>query len=195
MENEVNEPAPKYNYISPDEYLEMERSSDEKHEYYNGFVVAMSGARLRHVDIFGNLFGEVKNFLRGKDCRPLGSDMRVCTPERDAYVYPDMSIVCGEPKLEDDKFDTLTNPSVVVEILSRSTRKIDTKYKFLYYQSIPTVKEYIMIESEKRHIQAIRKQDDGDWRIEELSQQDAVLLIQTIGFRISMADIYQHTGL
>jgi Uma2 family endonuclease len=195
MENEVKEPAPKYNYISPDEYLEMERASEEKHEYYDGYVHSMSGASLRHNDITVNIAGEVRNFLKGKECRILLSDMRVCTPGRNAYIYPDALIVCGKPELEDDKFDTLTNPSVVFEILSRSTRKNDATYKFLFYQNIPSIKEYILIDSEKRHVQVIRKQEDGDWRVEELFQQDAVLLIQTIGFKISLNDIYLHTGL
>src|SRR6185436_15488972 len=134
MENEVKEPAPKYDYISPEQYLEMERASDEKHEYYNGHVVAMSGARLKHNQIAANLFGKIWAHLEKKDCQVLPSDMRIATPNRDAYIYPDASIVCGNPELEDEHFDTLLNPSVVVEIWSPSTQKNDVGYKLIYYQ-------------------------------------------------------------
>ena len=180
MENEVKEPAPKYNYISPEEYLAMERVSDQKHEYYDGYVVAMSGASLEHNDIAMNLYTIIGSFLEGKDCRILPSDMRVSTPGRDTYIYPDASIVCGEPKLEDDKFDTLLNPSVVFEILSPSTQKNDVGYKFLWYQTIPSLKEYVMIDSKKRYIQIARKQDDLAWRFEEITGTRNQLIIQTI---------------
>jgi Uma2 family endonuclease len=113
MENEVKEPVPKYNYVTPEEYLEMERAAEEKHEYYDGYIVAMSGARLKHNQVAGNLFTEIGSFLKGKECQLLPSDMRVSTPGRDAYMYPDASIVCGGPQLEDEQFDTLLNPSVV----------------------------------------------------------------------------------
>ena len=113
MENEVKEPAPKYNYVSPEEYLEMERASSEKHEYYNGYVIDMSGARLKHNQIAVNLYTKLGSHLEGKNCQVLPSDMRVATPDRNAYMYPDATIVCGEPLLEDEKFDTLLNPSVV----------------------------------------------------------------------------------
>jgi Uma2 family endonuclease len=96
MENEVKEPAPKYNFISPEEYLEMERASDEKHEYCEGIVKAMSGASLKHNYIAANLYIEIGAFLKDKECKILPSDMRVSTPSRDTYVYPDASIVCGE---------------------------------------------------------------------------------------------------
>ena len=88
MENEVKEPAPKCNYISPDEYLEMERVSDEKHEYYDGYVIAMSGARLKHIQITSNLNSEIGPYLKGKECQFLSTDMRVVTSGRDSYLYP-----------------------------------------------------------------------------------------------------------
>jgi Uma2 family endonuclease len=195
MENVVKEPAPKYNYISPDEYLAMERASDEKHEYYDGYIHAMSGARLKHNQITGNLVAEIGNFLKGKECQILPSDMRVSTPNRSNYLYPDATIVCGEPELEDDHFDTLINPTVVFEIWSPSTQKNDVGYKIIYYQSIPSLKEYIMIDSAKRFAQTVRKQDDGAWRFEDITESAARILIQTISFNISFDDIYRNTGL
>lgn len=195
MENEVKEPAPKYNYISPDEYLAMERASEEKHEYYDGFIVAMSGATLRHNQITGNVHTEIGAFLKGKECQVLPSDMRVNTPNRDTYMYPDLSIVCGKPQLEDDKFDTLKNPSVVFEIWSPSTQKNDVGYKLLCYQHIPSLQEYVMIDSAKRFAQVVRKQKDGAWRFEDITDSNGEIVIQTINLRISFNDIYYNTGL
>jgi len=195
MENEVKEPAPKFNYVSPDEYLAMERASKEKHEYFDGYVVAMSGASLEHNTIAGNLFTEIGYFLKGKECRLYPSDLRVSTPNRDTYIYPDASIVCGMPEMEDDKFDTLKNPVVVFEILSPSTQKNDIGYKFLWYQQIPNLKEYIMIDSRKIFVQAVRKEQNGAWRFDDITNRDSYLHTQSINFKISITEIYTDTGL
>ena len=195
MENEVKEQAQKYNYVSPDEYLAMERASDQKHEYYDGFIIAMSGARLKHNQIVGNLISKVGNYLEDKECKILPSDMRVCTPNRDTYLYPDASIVCGKPELEDDKFDTLKNPCVVFEVWSPSTQKNDIGYKLNYYQHIPSLLEYIMIDSAKSFAQVVRKQQDGAWRFEDITDSSGEVFIQTINFKISLNDIYRNTGL
>jgi len=195
MENELKEPAPKYNYITPDEYLAMERASEEKHEYYDGFVITMSGARLRHNRVARNLYAKIGSFLEDKECELLPSDMRVNTPNRDAYMYPDLSIVCGEPQLEDDKFDTLLNPSVIFEIWSPSTQRNDRGYKLTYYKNIPSLNEYIMVDTAKRFIVIVRRQADGAWRFEDIDNSVGDLFIQTIGFNISFDDIYAKTGL
>ncbi len=195
MENEINEPAPKYNYLSPDEYLAMERDSEQKHEYYDGYVVVMSGARLKHNQIQANLYTKIGSHLENKECQVLPSDMRVSTPNRDAYMYPDASIVCGEPQLEDDKFDTLLNPSVVFEISSPSTERNDKGYKLLHYKNIPSLKEYIMIDARKRFVEVVRKQMDGAWRFDDSAEPSPGLRIETIGLQISFDDLYRNTGL
>ncbi len=195
MENEVKEPAPKYNYISPDEYLAIERASAEKHEYYDGYVIAMGGARLKHIQIASNLNAEIGPFLKNKECQFLPTDMRVVTPGRDSYMYPDAIIVCGEPKLEDDQFDALINPTVIFEIRSPSTKKNDTGYKLLHYKNIPSLKEYIMIDAGKRNVEVVRKQMDGAWRFEGINDTVSALQIQSINFSIPFDDLYRNTGL
>ena len=195
MENEVKEPAPKYNYVSPDEYLAMERSAEEKHEYYDGYVVTMGGARLKHNQVAANLYAKAGSWLENKECQILPSEMRVATPNRNTYLYPDATVVCGEPLLEDDQFDTLLNPSVIFEILSLSTQKNDTGYKLLYYKNIPSLKEYIMIDSRKRFVQVVRRQADGAWRFEDFTGTDSKVTIETIQLTISFDDLYRNTGL
>lgn len=195
MENEVKEPAPKYNFISSQDYLAIERAAEYKNEYYHGQILAMSGASLNHNRIDGNLISSLGNFLKDKGCRVLPSNMRVSTPSHDSYMYPDASIVCGKPQLEDDKFDTLLNPSVIFEILSPSTRSIDKGRKFFFYQQIPSLKEYIMIDSLKRFIQVARKQADESWKFETIDESHKTLHIQTINFELPLSEIYYDTAL
>ena len=194
MENVVKEPAPKFNFISPQEYLEMERASNEKHEYFDGHVYNMSGASLNHTKIAVNLTGKLFSFLEGKECHVLSETMRVSTPSKDAYCYPDVMIVCGEEEMEDDKFDTLLNPAVILEILSPSTRNIDKGRKFLYYQAIPSLKEYLLIDTQKRRIYILRKQPSGQW-LQDLPVQTGSIFIETINFHLSLSDIYNRTGI
>ncbi len=195
MENEVKEAAPKYNFISPDEYLQMERESEVRSEYYDGLVLAMSGGSLEHNTIDRNLVGILYGFLKGKECQVFPSHMRVSNPTRENYLYPDASIVCGKPELEDDKFDTLTNPSVIFEILSPTTKNADKRRKFFFYMQIPSLKEYIMIDSEKRHIITARKQADDSWKFEEFHEDAVTLFIQTISFSLPVSDLYEGTKL
>jgi Uma2 family endonuclease len=190
MENEVKEAAPKYNYISPGQYLEMERSAEYKSEYYDGYVQAMSGASLKHNIIASNLSSKIGHFLEEKNCRMLQSEMRVSTPTYDSYMYPDALIVCGKPELEDDKFDTLKNPSVIFEIISPSTATIDKGRKFFFYQQILSLKEYIMIDSLKKFIQLGRKQEDGLWSFEQIADPTGILNIRTIQFDLPLSEIY-----
>lgn len=194
MENEVKEPAPKYNYILPEDYLAEERASENKHEYYDGHIVAMSGASLRHNIIQRNLIGNLFSFLAGKGCQVLPSEMRVTTPSHDYYMYPDAVIVCGEPELQDNQFDTLLNPSVIFEILSPSTAGLDKETKFFFYRAISSFKEYILIDNTRKLIFASRKQADNSWVFENIDE-NKTLTIQTISFTITLQDIYDGTGL
>lgn len=195
MENLVKEPAPRYNYISPDEYLAIERNTEERNEYFEGLVLAMSGASMEHNLIDRNLVGILYGHLKGKECQVLPSHMRISTPGRENYMYPDASIVCGKPELEDEKFDTLTNPSVIFEILSPSTKGADKRRKFFFYMQIPTMKEYIMIDSERKNIIISRRQVDGSWKFEELLADATSLFIETINFQLPVTELYEGTNL
>ena len=195
MENEVKEPAPKYNYISPEEYLEMDMASEERLEYYDGYVVTITACSLNHNQIQANILISVGNMLMDKGCRILPSHMRVATPSHDTYMYPDALIVCREPELMEHKFDTLLNPSVIFEILSPGTQHYDKTRKFLHYQQIPSLQEFILIESKRRHVYIARRQSDGAWRFEDASETTTLLTLKTINSSVSLDDIYCNTGL
>jgi Uma2 family endonuclease len=190
MENEVKEPALKYNYTSEEEYLEMERASHEKHELHHGTVITMTGASLNHNRIVRNLIGTIYPFLKGKSCSVFPSDLRTKVLTKDSFTYPDVTIICGEPELMDDHFDTLLNPSVIIEVLSPSTEEYDKSFKFFYYMQIPSLKEYFMISSTGINIHISRKQNDTSWKFEEITDPAASLFISTIEYKIQMKDIY-----
>ena len=191
MENEVKEAAPKYNFITIQEYLEAERAASEKHEYYQGEVFAMSGASLEHNIIFSNLFGELSYKLKGKNCRPFGSDLRIHIPKNTLFTYPDITIICGEPNLTDDKFDTATNPSVIIELLSASTRNYDTGEKFSLYREIDSLQEYILIDSERIHVIKHIRNNDNSWQLTEFKSLGNSFSITTIDLSLALNDIYK----
>lgn len=191
MENEVKEPAPKYSFISPEDYLTMERSSDQKHEYFKGEVFAMSGASIAHNSLFHNVYGKLFNHLKGSDCKPYGSDLRIHIPENSLYTYPDISIICGPPEVTDKLSDTVTNPAVIIEILSKSTADYDRGGKFTLYRSIPSLKEYVLIDSTQVSIEIFTKKDPHHWLLSEYKQMDESVLIGTIGLTILLREVYE----
>ena len=191
MENIVNEPALKYNYISPEEYLETERAALEKHEYYQDEIFAMSGASLKHNKIFSNLFRDIAFKIKGKGCRPYGSNLRIHIPKNTLFTYPDISIICGEPDLTDDKFDTATNPSVIIELLSKSTRNYDKGEKFTLYRDIDSLQEYILVDTEKVYVEKHIRNADNNWQLTEYKTLDSSFIITTFSLSFLLKDIYE----
>lgn len=191
MENDVKEPEPQYNFISAEDYLEHERAAFEKHEYYQGEVFAISGASVEHNIIAGNLAREIGIKLKGKGCRPYGSDMRIHIPSNTLFTYPDVSIICGELELTDKGFDTATNPTVIIEILSPSTRNYDMGTKFMLYRDITSLKEYILIDSENLYVEKHVKQADNTWLLSEIKNINEQLTFDSVQINIALKDIYE----
>jgi Uma2 family endonuclease len=173
-----------------EEYLALERVSPEKHEYYRGEIFAMSGASLPHNRIQMNFVRKVGNFLEGKGCDVFGSDLRVHIPTNGLYTYPDAVIVCGAPDVGDEEMDTLLNPAVIVEVLSRSTQSYDRGDKFALYRAIPSLKEYILVASENIGVEHYTKQENGTWILTEYNQLQDSLPVQTIGFSLPLSELY-----
>lgn len=194
--DEVREPAVAYgrSRFSIEEYLEMERAGNQKHEYYQGEIFAMAGVAPRHNIIFRNLFGELAYRSKGRPCRPYGSDMRVHIPENTLFTYPDISIFCGKNTFLDKEEDSAIGPSALVEILSPSTRNYDRGKKFELYKAIPSFKEYILVDSEAIRIEAFRLNGQGQWQRQEYKDLSDLLPVSTIGLSLSLAEIYEGTN-
>jgi Uma2 family endonuclease len=180
-------PIPK---MSPDEFLAFERGSDEKHEYYDGVIVAMSGAKRAHNLISVNIGSGLHASLKGKDCETYMSDMRVFVPTVRLYTYPDIVVVCGEPIFIDDEFDTLTNPTLLIEILSDSTEGYDRGLKFRNYRSIDSLREYVLVSQTAASIEKYVKHGDGFWLLSEATGLDGSITLESIDCPLALSDVY-----
>lgn len=188
---EIKEPAIQYGLnLSPQEYLAWERLQTHKSEYLGGKVIAMAGASIKHNKILSNLLGAVQPYLKGKPCDIYPSDLRILVKSKDAYFYPDATIVCGELELSDEFKDTIKNPTVIVEILSPSTTDYDLGRKFFYYMQIDSFKEYITIDTASIQVRIGKKQDNGAWLFSEYNSINNDFLIACIGLNISLQDVY-----
>ncbi|HVK04482.1 MAG TPA: Uma2 family endonuclease [Armatimonadaceae bacterium] len=178
-------------YLNPEEYLERERAAEYKSEYYNGQAFAMSGASREHNLISNNVAGELRARLKGRPCETYGSDMRVQIRETGAYVYPDVVVVCGEPRFADAHVDTLLNPVVVVEVLSPSTERGDRGEKFAHYRRLESLREYVLISQDQRRVEKFtRRNDSGEWVFTEVSDADGALRLDSLDLELPLAEIY-----
>ena len=182
--------AAAHTHLTPEEYLAFERKATTKHEYLNGQIVAMSGASFAHNFITVNIATHLNIQLMNGECRVATSDMRVKVPQTDSYFYPDVVVVCGEPRAEDDTFDTLLNPTVVVEVLSPSTEVYDKGEKFEHYQQIASLKEYVLISQDKIRVEHYRRQET-EWLQTEFQGLEDVLSLLSIGCELRLQDIYR----
>lgn len=178
-------------FITQDAYLAMEREAFEKSEYFEGQLYSMAGATKEHNRIKENLSIEIGYFLKGKSCQSFSSDYRVHIPKNGLHAYPDVFVVCDEPELLDGKFDTLLNPTVLIEILSKSTRGYDKNAKFALYRDIATLREYLLVDSQRVKIEVWHKSTDGIWSLsKETGQIDDNIQIETIGLTLLLRTIY-----
>ena len=178
-------------YLTPQAFIEFERKSFIKHEYLDGKIFDMSGASILHNTISINLTTTVSNKLKGKNCRPFGSDLRIHIPINSLFTYPDLSIVCDEIETTDDNFDTVTNPTVIFEILSASTRDYDLGKKFMLYRQIPSLKHYVMIDSEEVRVIIYSRNIDETWILKEMTDINAVFKISAIAISLDLQTIYE----
>ena len=176
--------------LMPEEYLEFERNSDMKHEYFNGEIFAMSGAKRNHNKITTNLSGLVWQHLKGKNCENYSSDMRVFVSETGLYTYPDLVVVCGEPEFKDNVFDTLLNPVLLIEVLSESTESYDRGKKFQHYRSIESLQEYVLVAQDEARIEKYVKSGDGFWFFTESVGIDSGIEFSSIECQIALREVF-----
>jgi Uma2 family endonuclease len=150
-------------YLTPQEYLAAERATEIKSEYFNGEMFAMSGASRKHNLIVTNIVVGLGQQTKGRPCEVYSSDMRVKVSATGLYTYPDVVVVCGEPKFEDAHVDTLLNPTLLVEVLSASTAAYDRGQKFAHYRGIESLSEYVLVSQDECRVEHFVKQSDRQW--------------------------------
>lgn len=181
-------------HFTPEEYLALERKAEYRSEYIDGEIIAMSGASREHNLVSGNVFGELRNQLKGRPCEAYINDMRLGVDLARHYTYPDVAVVCGEPEFADDQFDTLLNPTVLVEVLSPSTEDYDRGRKFARYRALGTLMDYVLVAQDQMHVEHFTR-DGMRWTLTELGEPDAVLDLPSIDCRLTLAEIYERVKL
>lgn len=182
--------AYKKELLTDAEYLRVERQAFEKSEFIGGRIVAMAGASENHNVISSNIFLEIGIQTKNSKCRAFSSDMRVKT-KKGNYYYPDLAVVCGERKFEDNKKDILLNPKVIVEVLSKSTRLKDRNEKLDSYMSLADLTDYVLIAQDEMRIEHFIKINEKEWNVRLLTEKAEKLLLESINCEVSLDEIYR----
>lgn len=182
-------------FLTPEQYLAIERGADYKSEYLNGEMFAMSGARAAHNLISVNVSAELRQQFRTRPCRVYSSDMRVRVNRSGLNTYPDVTVVCGAPQFLDNVEDTLLNPNVIVEVLSPSTEAYDRGRKFEHYKSIESMREYLLLASDRMHADLYTRQPDDRWLLTSADAPEHSLTLESVGAQLKLADLYEKVDL
>lgn len=175
---------------SPAEYLELEASATFKSEYHNGKVIPLMGDSINHNQIIINLIAFLKFSLKGKGYRQFAGDIKLWIPAVRRYMYPDLMIVQGEPAYHDNRTDTIENPTVIIEVLSKFTQDYDHGDKFSAYRTISTFQEYVLVNQYKKQVEHYVKTAEKRWSFREYDANDQQLLLEKAPFEISLTDLY-----
>lgn len=174
-----------------DDYFLAEESSPLRHEYFRGEIFVMAGGTPEHNTIALNVAAAFHNALTGSPCRPFGSDQRIATPSG-LYTYPDVSIVCGSLQLTNGRLPSIVNPVVLVEVLSDSTRDYDRGDKFDLYASIPTFRDYLLVEPARVHVEHRSRAADERWTSAVKDSIDDSVSLESVSIAIPLARVYQN---
>jgi Uma2 family endonuclease len=178
-------------WLTPEQYLEIERRAEYKSEYYQGEMFAMAGAREAHNLIAANLLAGIHAQLRSRACRVYGSDMRVSVSATGLYTYPDVVVVCGERQFLDGQLDTLLNPTLLAEVLSPSTEAFDRGRKFEHYGSIESLRQYLLVASDRVHADLYTRRQEGGWLLTSADGPAGTLALASVNCQIALADVYE----
>ena len=188
---DVNATAPKRR-LSVEEYLAIEETAEYKSEFYDGEMFAMSGGNFTHSTLKINLYGLLYARLRGGRCRLADSDMRVLVPATGLHVYPDAAVICGTPQFTSPRETTLTNPTLIVEVLSPSTERYDRTTKFWHYQTVPSFTDYVLVTQDTPQVEHFHRNVDGEWLYRAYKGLDAVLKLPAQTIEIPLRDLYEN---
>jgi Uma2 family endonuclease len=177
-------------FLTPEEYLEIERRAERKSEYFQGEMFAMAGASLAHVVIVGNLGRELGNRLEAGPCSVYSSDLRLRVAPNGLFTYPDVMVIRGDPQFADNRGDTVVNPVLIVEVLSESTQAYDRGKKFEQYRTLPSLREYLLVAQDAPRIEQWIRQPDDNWLRADISGGDATIQLVSVDCLLPLARIY-----
>ncbi|OQX12933.1 MAG: hypothetical protein BWK80_43260 [Desulfobacteraceae bacterium IS3] len=189
------EPLAKKLYYSKEEYLETEAAADYKSEYYQGEIFAMSGGSPKHSRICVNLNRSIWEATRNKDCGGFESNMKPEIAEAESYVYPDLMLVCGDVKVAENTTDVITNPVLIIEVLSPGTESFDRGKKIEYYRIVPSLKEYVPVSQDKPKIETYFRNDRNIWTCTITAGLDKTVVFESLEYEVKLEEIYYKTDL
>jgi len=178
-------------FVTIQEYLEAENAAQEKHEYMDGLVYAMSGGTLPHSTVKVNLVGELRERLRNKGSRPFDSDLRISVPSQHCYFYPDASIICGTAEIDPNDKNAAINPTAIFEVASPSTESHDRGRKMLAYRQCPTLREFVMLRTDMPFVDVFHRDDAGQWLHSGYDGMDATAILPALGLELPLASLYE----
>jgi Uma2 family endonuclease len=176
-------------YLTPEEYLQLEQSSPVKHEYINGYIYAMAGASDIHVTVALNLATILRSHVRGSGCRVYIADMKARIELLNRYYYPDVMVTCDQRDQETPNYKRF--PRLIVEVLSGSTEAFDRGDKFVDYQAIDTLEEYVLINTKRQRVECFKRGDNGLWILQSYTEQDKLFRLNSIAFEGAIAELYE----
>jgi Uma2 family endonuclease len=177
-------------FLTPAEYLEIERPAEWKSEYFQGKMVEMPRVNRRHVSIVGNLMSELGSHLKKRACGVYASNLRLRVAAIDFYTYPDIMVICGYPQMDGDQDDIVLNPILIAEVLSEPTQDYDRGEKFQRYQNLPSMLEYLAVAQDAPRIEHWTRQPDGRWLLANSEGMDASIQLASIDCSLPLAEIY-----
>jgi Uma2 family endonuclease len=177
-------------HVTPDEYLAAERLSETKSEYLDGGVFPMPGATVNHIQIVGNLTLELGTQLRSRPCRVLASDLKIRLQDSRKFFYPDVTVICNELQYHDDRWDIILNPDLVIEVLSPSTEAFDRGAKFQAYQTIESLKEYVLVAQGSPVVEQYVRREDGKWSYTSVVGLESSLTLPSVECTLNLSAVY-----
>lgn len=177
-------------FITPEEYLRLERAAPYKSEYYAGEIFAMAGGSATQSALTMSIGGELRTLLRGHRCAPYDSNLRIFFPDTGLYAYPDVTVICGPLEFVDEHTDMVTNPTLIVEVLSDSTEAYDRGNKFAHYRTLPSFAEYVLVSQKEPLVEVFFRQGDGTWQLTPVRGREAVVRLQSLGVDLRLAEVY-----
>ncbi len=188
---QVTEQPTSQRYFTPEEYLTLEEAAEDKSEYLDGEIIPMTGGSTNHNHISLNMSIALRLALKGLDYNVFMGDVRLWMPKKRFYTYPDVMVIAGKPEYYNNRKDTVINPQVIVEVLSKSTKNYDRNDKFQFYQTLPTFQEYILIDQSRVYVEQYCKLANKRWSYTQYDEEDAALVFNFFQVEVPLADMYE----
>jgi len=186
----MGEPAVQKIYYTREDYLEIEDQAEGKSEFYDGEIIAMSGGSRNHSVICLNLNWGIRNATAHTDCLGFDSNMKLDISEHNLFLYPDVTVVCGDIVFSENRSDMITNPVLIIEVLSPGTEQFDRGDKFKYYRSLPSLLEYVLVSQSQPRVGVYYRQDEKNWLYSVSEGLESSVMLRTIRYELALKDIY-----